>query len=282
MLNNLNKYLLKGVLAITLCLGISPVVSEAVVVLPGIRQTIGNGIGFNHSYTTAEMLLVLENMEGFSPFLDVRGHHFTNERFAGNIGVGLRYNACEALFGGNIYYDYLQSHGEDFNQIGGGIEMLGCDYSLRLNGYFPVGKKYAPTRHCIFDHYLDGYIMLKNQFITVLKGADAEFEMTLISCPSLQVYGAVGPYYLRTSFCTKNIFGGQFRLSANLYRYFNAGILVTSDSTFGTRTSGQIGFTIPFGLDSCECLEGISNQILPVRRHEIIANKKQCQWQTNF
>ena len=85
------------------------------------------------------------------PFIDVRGHAFTNGRLAGNIGIGGRtlINSIEHIFGAYVYYDVRnEKHDLTVHQIGPGIEpstnlgpLVSEQQVARVCGYMDSGIK---------------------------------------------------------------------------------------------------------------------------------------------
>lgn len=257
------------------------VILHATLYIPNIAQTFGSGIGYSSGYTSAGVMVIPELSTYPSvPFLDLNGYRLSNQKGSAlSVGIGNRFPYSSLVMGGNLYYDYFNTKRGSFNQLGLGIEIFTPRYLFRLNGYQPVGVKKGRYKRTIFDHYYDGYVMVKKETICVLSGFDMEFDFLAISIGSFRLFAGVGSYYFKESRFNQSTFGGQFRLSANLMKYFSTEVLVTSDRLFGTLVSGQILITIPFGSNP----EGQSARLWqPVQRRPFMASRKQCCWDTNF
>ena len=105
-----------------------------------ISHIEGKGIGYKDGYTSLD--LFFSDLHNNSlPFLNLRGHIFDDGRLASNVGIGYRQLWRDYVFGGNIYYDYRNTHRLNYNQISAGFEVLGKRWDFRINGYLPVGAK---------------------------------------------------------------------------------------------------------------------------------------------
>jgi hypothetical protein len=131
-----------------------------------LRHIEAGGIGYDHGYTSLTGLAFPSTTEGhwIWPVADVRLHEFNNNTQAGNVGIGARFASSKLyrVFGGNIYYDYRNTHHGSYNQIGAGFEFLGERIDLRFNGYLPLGKKKHTASHCQF-HYPGGFFMSRKK-----------------------------------------------------------------------------------------------------------------------
>ncbi|MBA3957301.1 MAG: inverse autotransporter beta domain-containing protein [Parachlamydiaceae bacterium] len=258
-----------------------------------VQHTEGRGIGYNEGYTTLGLFYApyaLQWDENVQLFLDVRGHIFNNRKCAANAGGGIRYIApcLNKVFGFNAYYDYRQDQG-DYNQFGLGVEMLGCDFDLRANGYLVVGSHthIGPERRFDFE---DGFFANVRSREQSFSGIDAELSSSLrrwgvFCCCDWDIYGGIGPYYYRGGGCERNILGGQFRIGARYLDYLTLEVRAGYDNIFRGTAQGTIGLSIPFGYDDCQpcCnsnLKCLATQ--PVHRNEIIVTRKRCVWDSNF
>ncbi len=107
-------------------------------------HTEGKGLGYSKGYSSLDLFL----SQPFSnrtlvPFLDLRGHIFNDSKYAANAGLGFRIlSKCKKqVWGINAMYDYLQTSQRPYNQVGGGLEVLGEKWDVRINTYIPVGGK---------------------------------------------------------------------------------------------------------------------------------------------
>lgn len=249
-----------------------------------IRQTEGRGLGFRKGYTTLGLFLKPDLLFNscIQPFIDVRAHHFNNGKWAANLGIGGRFQcASGTIYGFNLFYDYLRRHG-DYNQIGLGLEMLGCRYDLRLNGYIPVGNTSHIVSHAKFS-FPGGFFGSCKQRRKALAGFDAELGTSLNRwlCspnPCFDVFVGIGPYYYGASCkcgCGDHLFGGRLRIGV-YGRNVSFELRTTYDHVFHGAIQGYLGFTFPFNsCDECPCL--------PIQRQEIIVlGKKSCEWEQNW
>jgi hypothetical protein len=168
------------------------------------------------------------------PLLDVRGHVFDNGKFAANAGIGLRY-VSSRIYGLNVFYDYRQAclaH----SQVTWGLEMLGESFDIRLNAYFPYGRKGD----------------------RVLKGGNAELGIPLFSNKDCFLYGALGPYYLTGE--RRSGFGARARLAITLHRHVRLEVSGSYDPLFRGIGQGELSLIYFFGpkielkhLDAVSC-----------------------------
>lgn len=254
-----------------------------------LSQTIGRNIGTIYPYTTLEAeFFMFTSAENVCPFIDIRGHRFTDNTYGGNNGFGFRYmlHRSKKILGVNFYHDYQKSRHNQFNQIGIGLEYLGSCVSLRCNGYLPVGKiqgKWGPAE---VTHYPGGYVAINQVREGAFSGVDAELEWTFLRCcRCMRASIAAGPYcYFHEVPCEDNIWGGRMALRAYYGKYLYFSVEGTRDTNFGTLVQGRIGITIPFYthfLDCCCC----SNPTLlfqPVWRNETIVRDRHCSWTWNW
>jgi len=164
-----------------------------------ISHIEGKGIGYTSGYTSGDLFLSLPeycNVDNpWLPFLDLRGHAFDNGKWAANGGIGLRY-IDNRVWGANLFYDYRKTSHANFNQVGIGIESLGCDWDFRFNAYLPVGKKISKAYEYNFNGFQGNHAIITHQHEQALHGLDAEIGTSIASCNNLFVYGGIGPYYL--------------------------------------------------------------------------------------
>lgn len=110
-----------------------------------LRHIESKGVGYRQGYTTLGLFYTPETWFAdprYQTFFDWRNHIFDNGKYAMNIGAGFRFRdpRLENVYGINIYYDF-RNDCADYHQIGIGAEMAACYYTLRINGYFPVGTR---------------------------------------------------------------------------------------------------------------------------------------------
>ncbi len=228
------------------------------------RTSQGAGIGYTHGYTTIDGFFSMRHChEGWSPFLDLRGHIFNNNRYAANAGIGFRYLTETIALGMNSYYDYRNTHEFHYNQWGLGLEAIGSFWSFNVNGYLPVGRK----RSHLFGAGISGtasapsfgFFQGNQFFITLsgsqalfakqefaLKGIDAKFLMRLTQKSIFSLDGSIGPYYYQGYF-DKFAVGGEASLIARIGDYVTLNATGSYDNLFHERGHLGIGFSIPFG-----------------------------------
>jgi hypothetical protein len=140
-----------------------------------VRHIEAGGIGYENGYTTLEMFLATDPNQWIAiPFLDLRGHIFNNGQGALNTGIGVRSLCGCRAYGANIYYDYRTTHRNSYNQIGAGIETLGSLWDVRVNGYFPVGRKISGGYDLQFDSFQGNSLLVNRKFQYAMTGFDAE------------------------------------------------------------------------------------------------------------
>ena len=242
-----------------------------------VRHIESRGIGYKRGYSTADGLFFPYKEENSWLLVDVRGHHFVNNEYAGNAGIGVRRfsTSRESVYGVNTYYDYRSDHHRSlhFHQIGVGLEWLQYDFDVRLNGYFPIDRR-RQIQHCRFDDFIGDFVMTRYKYKTALTGVNLEVGFPLCRNKYNNFYLALGPYYYDRA--CKEIFGGKARLEMRLYGYVTLELIASYDHRFKGRVQGQFAITYP----KRECKNGLMTK--PVERHEIIALDKFCKWNKNF
>ncbi|BDM83121.1 hypothetical protein AM10699_59820 (plasmid) [Acaryochloris marina MBIC10699] len=180
----------------------------------------------------------------------------------GNILFGFRQYSddLKRIFGGHLGFDIRNTDNNTFQQLSLGIESLGKDVDLHLNGYWPVGSTRRQTRQRIFevlqlngDPRFTGNILLLDllrrrlitrQFEEALAGVDFEVGKQLLSFKNggdLRAY--LGPYFLHSSI-RGNTIGGRLRLQVRPTPNISGGIGIQHDDFFGTHVLGNITFTL--------------------------------------
>lgn len=259
--------------------------------LPGIfllsaRQDIGSGVGYHSGYTTLEELVFTNLSKNLYPFLDFRAHRLLNDTYAANVGMGMRIfseSLCR-VFGFNTYYDYRNIHHSHFNQLGVGFELLSSRCNIRLNSYFPIGKK----RGLICSNFdtSNGFFLLRKNYQVALKGFNLEGEVLLgkLNPTNFFFYALGGPYYYKND--CKDVIGGLLGFSVKYKQILFLQISGTCDSIFKTRMQGTIGLTLPLGnipkRKTSSCL--LSEMIIldAVKRNEMIVLDRHCTWKWNY
>lgn len=252
-----------------------------------VRHIEGGGIGYKKGYTTFEGFFATNpSWSSLVPFLDLRGHVFNNGKFASNLGVGLRKsNSCH-VFGLNAYYDYRKTTQINFNQIGFGAELLGVKWDLRINGYFPVGKKTVKLAEPSFVEFVGNQMMIlpNNQFD--MKGFNAEFGWHIDRPNCFDFYLAAGPYYF-TQTNNPKVWGGKARLACRYKDYVTLELSNSYDNYFHNKFQCLLTLSLPLGSEptlkpsdykNCAEPKAIrSRMVQPVERQEIIVQGNKSQ-----
>lgn len=254
-----------------------------------LKETVGRGIGYKKSYTTLGLFFSLSS-RCIRPFLDLRIHRFSNNKWALNAGGGVRFFIPELnrAFGINCYYDSRRAK-HRYKQVGVGFEMLGPRFDVRINGYFPTGRthKWHPT----LTRYPGGYWIRFKHKRHALRGVDGEIATSfkkLFPCWSRcwDIYFAAGAYAFPVEHCD-NATGGKFRLGISFLDCISMELKVSDDRYFGTRVQGIFACSFPLYsikdtcCESCCDCEPFTN-IPPDRQEIIVLDKTRCSWKANF
>ncbi len=249
-----------------------------------VNITEGKGPGYNSGYTTQGLVLDFGN-NTLHTFVDARFHLLNNNhRWATNLGLGVRYWSpfFERVFGCNAFYDFRKIYGS-YQQYGAGIEMLGDDFDIRINGYFPTSrKKHFKSPHTF--SFPGGFSTTCRRYHQPLTGGDAEIGSSF-SCwnhyDCFYPYIGIGSYFYSQK--CHNVVGGKFRLGIHYANRFSFEIRTAYDSTF--KTSLQVVFSFGINFDQklrpAQDCDNIYDQ--PIERQEIIVNSKEfCCWHANW
>lgn len=213
-----------------------------------------SGLGYDLGYSTLGVFLSPTMRHSFTPFIDLRGHRFTDGKYAANAGLGFRVaNEAETYsFGGNIFWDYRQSDWIDPQQVGAGFEILGNWVDFRANGYYPIGQKKATRSAAEFGGFHGRGYSFKRKFRVALPLAEMELGVPwVMPFLPIEMYFALGSYYLvkenavGTSCGDK--FGGKTRLTARLFDGVQLGVEATYDREFQGNVQGFIALSFPLG-----------------------------------
>ena len=258
----------------------------------------GSGLGYAIGYSSAKLFLS-QSFQRFTPFVDLRGHLFNNDRYAGNAALGVRYlDSCLGqIWGVNLAYDYLQHLQKyphrSYHQVGGGIEWAGERWDFHLNAYAPVGRK----KTNIYRFHYGFFEALKRGFLSDLKlGLKAREQAALNGIDMLLGYRfcnvwytdlhiSAGPYYYwgRTEKTTnafakkeRSSWGGRFVLELLFQKYISLTGVTTYDSLFKWRGQGMIALNLPFDFCKGICFECAPSTLRDrlfdsIERNEIIA-----------
>ncbi len=201
----------------------------------GVRHTEGEGIGYNKGYSTLDLVWIPVTFDPLILFTDLRGHRFTDGKFAGNGGIGVRYPHLPTgyAYGANIFYDYRRLKQSNLNRLGAGLEALGSFISFRANGYFPIGAR--NTRRTGSGKTFHN-----------MPGVDGDIEIRAYSGLDHSLFVSGGPYYYIGD-RTKNALGGQARLLLRVLGMFDLAAMASYDNLFHFNFQGRLGITFTFG-----------------------------------
>lgn len=244
----------------------------------------GGGVGYNHGYTTGELLYFpLCGPMCLWPFIDFQVHYLNNDEYAANTGIGVRYVPCCSpcrIWGVNAFFDYRSScdRALHFTQAGIGLEMLSCCWDIRLNFYYPIKRQYT-IQHCDF-RYPGGFFIIRDRYQSALRGFNLELGHYFFRTECFKLFAGIGPYYYGGDVCRKP-YGFQARGYLEYIRNFRLQGFVSWDRVFGTRVQGEIAIYFPFGCcpERSSCQDILSQ---PLYRNDMIVLDEFCKWQFNF
>ncbi len=214
----------------------------------GIKYRAPKGLGYDQGYTTVETFITPSQSYNWRPFLDARGHVFNSGRLAANAGVGLRYGDKQGSFvtGINAYYDYRDSKHFNSQQLGGGLEFLSRYIDLRINGAYPFSNDKFISQAC-FSGFCGHFALAQQDISAALGHIDGEIGSTLYQ--PLDLYAAIGSYYLFERTINQEKFGdavgGRARLSLKIFNGLTIGGDVTFDKIYNTRAQGWVSISLP-------------------------------------
>jgi hypothetical protein len=214
----------------------------------GIRQNEGRGIGYRRGYTTLEYFGLSSHFGlRFLPFLDLRGHLFNNNRYAGNVGIGTRslLSAIDHFLGIYLYYDVRNERHLTVHQISPGIELLGKRMEYRFNAYFPLGKDQSNAYNFRFDRFYKNHLFIQKTRKNALTAADGEIGVHFTQSSRYVLFGGLGSYYLTGPHAES--WGGKARLLGRYKEYISLEATYSYDHLFKGIVQGSIGITLPFG-----------------------------------
>lgn len=175
-------------------------------------------------------------------FTDFRGFRATSDNWGGSLGTGTRYYSerLDRIFGANVFYDYDNSSGALFRDVGFGLETLGNLWDLRANAYFPNGV----TDRLLKTTFVEGSQAFVGNQITysqnrlvgnALTGMDMEVATPLPGrvMKRHDVRWAGGWYYYKGGE-VPGFAGWKTRLQANVLPSVQMQVEVTSDKQFDT------------------------------------------------
>ena len=167
----------------------------------------------------------------------------------------------QRILGGYLSFDQRGTESASFSQLGAGLETLGKDWDLRLNGYLPVGDR----RDLVDSSLVDAGLQLSNvQFVghqltassrqqqgdvrryeAALGGVDVEVGTKLLNIGDRGSLRGFGGLYYYDGPGVGGSLGWRLRLQAEPTEYLRTGLSVQDDDIFGTNIRFSIGATLP-------------------------------------
>lgn len=224
-----------------------------------VHHVEGKGLGYAEGYTSIGAFYAVPDLcETFIPFADLRGHIFNDSKFAATAGFGLRYQSdwLTQIWGINAYYDFREESRQNYHQVGGGLEILGAEWGLRANSYWPVDRTHTNIYRFNYTDHLPFGFGLRAREQLALRGVDTLFSYRFCN-PCFHGEIGAGPYYYwgksaktKNAFTAKTLhgFGGRLSLNIFLIDYFSIEAATTYDSLFQWGGQGIATITIPFDL----------------------------------
>lgn len=150
-------------------------------------------------------------------FADVRGKLFADDIREGNFALGYREIYNESwIVGGWVGFDHRRSQFDNtFNQLAGGLELLGADYDFRLNTYLPLSDAKSTSSGAQLQFSGTQLFIVGGQE-TPMKGVDAEvgFRLPLEDLGMPDNHEArvfLGGYYFDDSAIPRAVAGPRLR-----------------------------------------------------------------------
>ncbi|MCX6990210.1 MAG: inverse autotransporter beta domain-containing protein [Chlamydiae bacterium] len=207
----------------------------------------GKGIGYPQGYTSLDMFFAFSATEKAHPFFDIRGHMSNDGKPAANIGFGIRYlpDMTNAVFGINAFFDFRQARHSTFEQLGLGLEILGTQWSLHLNGYMPIIRTDNIVEVSFYKFSGNSALIhLENE--VALTGADASLGRSLVHRGFFDLDAYLGGYFFQGK---KQLTapGGYVKLTSSLSRFFSVELQGSYDTLYKMIFQGAAAINIPLG-----------------------------------
>ncbi len=210
-----------------------------------LNPRIDNGLklGSERSLLTTEIWLPVRQGEDRVLYGDIRLSGDDMDNFEGNLGIGYRQIAGNAVFGAHGWIDRRKTaRGSTFNQATLGVEALGRDLDVRLNGYLPLSgsKTYATPNAGRADPYLAGSGVFYDTAGTLVEEPQGGFDIELgyrvpvfeDRIDAVRVYG--GGYHFGGDE-TPDTTGWRTRVSADVTGWLQVGARFQRDSERGSQ-----------------------------------------------
>lgn len=217
-----------------------------------VRADFGDGVGYTRGFAFLEAMLPIRQDAQSILFADLRIVNFDHEdRWEYNLGGGYRWYSprIDHVLGVNAFYDARKSDFNYYQQLGGGVEVLGRKWEFRSNGYLVVG---AAHRVVSDTGVVSLGTIVSNNFVfqrvqtveAALGGVDVEIGCRIPFLDRWAVRGYTGFYsYSAAQIGVAN--GVRGRLEAQLTERISLHLQGQRDQLFHTTVSG--GLAIHFG-----------------------------------
>ncbi|WP_019645378.1 right-handed parallel beta-helix repeat-containing protein [Novispirillum itersonii] len=181
----------------------------------------GAKIGSKRKIGESDLFLPLAQDEQRLLFADIRGSIDEDSQREGNFGLGYRQMLDSGWnLGGYGYFDRRRSEtGHYYSQATVGLEALGTDFDVRLNGYLPLGTKERDVPGSTAVELTDTSIRMSNAVERSYHGGDAEigWRVPVFAAEEdreLRLYG--GGYWFDAA-DSKEVAGPRLRMELRLY-----------------------------------------------------------------
>lgn len=201
----------------------------------------GPGIGREDGFAPVEFMPYFFLEDGML-FGNARGYRSDQDGWGANVGTGYRHyiRKWDRIVGINAYYDYDNTSGSLFRQVGFGAETYGNNWDSRLNTYFPVSRERAELglRFVQESIRFSGNQILYDQirtFGTQMKGIDHEVGVPLpgrfAEGHDVRLYAG---WYHFNGTNVPNTTGWKGRLQGEVTPNLAMALEVTNDKVFDT------------------------------------------------
>ena len=288
------RYLLNT--AALLCLCATPSHAQLYNHAPSEDNPIQPRVELNHRYSNDRAISMMEfwvplgqnEEDGSVLFGDLRMMGDNQENKELNVGVGYREIINTKLLGdgiagGMVWFDRRKTtSNSEFNQVTAGLEWLGEQYDVRLNGYVPLNKKQSYTRA---NPNGDGLGFVGNQIIVntdqavveeALPGLDLEIGTRLNFLDgvtdSTRVYA--GAYHFEGD-RAEDVTGYRARIAADITSDIQVGARYQKDDVRGSQTYLEATVRFPFDAKKSFQEEGLRSRLdeSPERDIDIVSNE---------
>lgn len=206
------------------------------------------GYGYNRGYTSLDTFVPLFQDDVFW-MTAFQGNFIVDNggEVGGNMGlVNRKYvDSMDRIFGANTFYTARHEDGRTFNQIGFGIETLGPRVDWRMNGYLPVGDDLyiAQNTQITYAAFSGRDVLINFLANKALAGFDTEWGVLIPSM--LENLRAYGGFYHFQGNNSRDLWGVQGRLEAQIQDSMTVHCGITNDRTFGTNFVIGAGIYFP-------------------------------------